>query len=146
MADENKPLPETGAGSFVEAEVDKLRQVHEQILTVIMEKNQETKLALQKKDADIQILLKEKQEIRERLENEVAQLKAGIGRRTLGGKGEAEPDNKQPRQKIWKEIEDGGPPPIENQTTDRTGDRATSEIIGAAAEGKGTRARAANSR
>lgn len=65
MVDENKPLSETGAGSFVEAEVDKLRQVHEQILTAIMEKNQEMKLALQKKDADMQILLKEGREMRE---------------------------------------------------------------------------------
>lgn len=40
------------------------------------------------------------------MENEVAQLKAGVGRRSLGEKRKAEPDNEQPQQKIRKESED----------------------------------------
>ena len=111
MVDENKPLVETGAGRFVDAEIDKLRREHEQTLAAIKE---EMQLALREKDKDMQILLREesersKKEIdelrrqqelmnadnekamseerelrkqeRERMENEVARLKADIDAR-----------------------------------------------------------------
>lgn len=111
MVDESKPLAETGAGRFVEAEIDNLCKEHEQALAAI---KTEMELALQKKDEDMQALLegesvrlkreidelRKNQEMmkadvekrktqwneerklwmveRERMENEMAQLKVGI--------------------------------------------------------------------
>ena len=92
---------ETGAGRFVDAEIDKLRREHERTLAAIKE---EMQLALREKDEDMQMLLREesdrsKKEIdelrkqqelmgeeRERMENEIAQYKADKGARALAEK------------------------------------------------------------
>ena len=59
MVDDCKPLSETGAGRFVEAEIAKMRKQYEQNLTTIKE---EMTRALLKKDQQMHQLLKEESE------------------------------------------------------------------------------------
>jgi protein subunit release factor A len=59
MVDDNKPLSETGAGLFVDAEIKKLRREHEETLASI---KKEMELALQKKDVEMQKMLDDEME------------------------------------------------------------------------------------
>jgi hypothetical protein len=100
MVDDRKPLSETGAGLFVNAEIDKLRREYEQDLAAV---NEEMKLALREKDEDMQKLLKEelersekamdelrkqqqmlKKEDREGMERDLAQLEVKMNEKVRG--------------------------------------------------------------